>query len=77
MTHPWPWIVEDRPWSMRPRFGRLTGALRDARPDPYYTDQKRFELEDSFCIQAEVDTLCSLVLLSEVTDTETPVLAAW
>lgn len=45
MTHSWPWIVEDRPWSMRPRFGRLTGALRDARPDPYYTDQKRFELE--------------------------------
>ena len=38
-------IVEDRAWSMRPRFGRLTGALRDAEPDPYYTDQKQFELE--------------------------------
>jgi hypothetical protein len=30
---------------MRPRFGRLTGALRDAQPDPYYIDQKRLELE--------------------------------
>ena len=29
---------------MRPRFGRLTGALRDPMPDPYYTDQKQIEL---------------------------------
>lgn len=38
-------IVEDQPWSMRPRFGRLQGALRDPTPDPYYIDQKRLELE--------------------------------
>lgn len=38
-------IVEDQPWSMRPRFGRLAGSLRDAAPDPYYLDQKRIELD--------------------------------
>jgi len=37
-------IVEDRAWSMRPRFSRLTGPLREAEPDPYYIDDKRREL---------------------------------
>lgn len=38
-------IVEDQPWSMRPRFGRLAGALRDPIPDAYYLDQKQIELD--------------------------------
>ena len=40
-----PFIVEDRAWSMRPRFNRLDGPLRDAQADPYYICQKRIELE--------------------------------
>ena len=37
-------IVEDQPWSMRPRFNRLQGPLRDHFADPYYRDQKMHEL---------------------------------
>ena len=40
-----PWIPEDRAWSMRPRFNRLDGPLRDIQADPYYMDQKKIELE--------------------------------
>lgn len=39
-------IVEDRPWSMRPRFNRLQGSLRDSQPDPYYINQKMLELTE-------------------------------
>lgn len=37
-------LVEDRPWSMRPRFNRLDGPLREPRPDAHYIDQKMQEL---------------------------------
>lgn len=37
-------IVEDRPWSMRPRFNRLQGPLREQQADPYYINQKMQEL---------------------------------
>lgn len=58
-------IVEDRPWSMRPRFNRLQGPLREDHADPYYIDQKMLELAKLghrlwFCLP-EVESVLPLV----------------
>lgn len=37
--------MEDRAWSMRPKFSKLNGALREPKADSYYTFQKELELE--------------------------------
>lgn len=38
-------LVEDRPWTMRPQFRKLQGPLRDAELDPSYLEQKQLELK--------------------------------
>lgn len=39
-------VVEDRAWSMRPRFNRLQGPLRDSQADAGYIAEKMQELTD-------------------------------